>query len=508
MNQPLSELYRDSLSLLTDLYELTMAYSYWKSGTADKEAVFNLTFRSNPFKGGFAITCGLSHLIQYIQNAKFSAIDIQYLSTLKGNDGQPLFEDAFLDYLLNLKFDCDIDAVPEGSVVFAHEPIVRVKGPIIPCQILETALLNIVNFQTLVATKAARLRLAAGEKSILEFGLRRAQGADGGISATFASYIGGCDGSSNVLAGKLHDIPVKGTHAHSWVMSFDDELESFHAYAQAMPNNSIFLVDTYDTLDGVRHAIEAGKWLKNNGHKFQGIRLDSGDFAYLSIEARKMLDQAGFTDALIFASNDLDEHIIQSLNDQGAKVDVWAVGTKLVTAYDQPSLGGVYKLTAVRRPGEKWHYKVKLSEQSVKISNPGIQQIRRYFTEADGKELFIGDMIFDEAGTAPVSSVIIDPVDFTRRKVVPPETKYVDLLQPIFRRGELVYEPPTARQIREYSKLQLQKLHPGIKRLLNPHQYPVGLEQSLHQLKTDLIMIARNERDRHSKSVSERPFFD
>jgi nicotinate phosphoribosyltransferase len=508
MKQPLNQLYRDSLSLLTDLYELTMAYSYWKSGTSNKEAVFNLSFRSNPFKGGFAITCGLSHFIQYIQNVKFSTIDIEYLSKLKGNNDQPLFEEAFLNYLLTLKFDCDIDAIPEGSVVFAHEPIVRVKGPIIPCQILETAMLNIINFQTLVATKAARLRLAAGDKAILEFGLRRAQGADGGVSATFASYIGGCDGSSNVLAGKLYDIPVKGTHAHSWVMSYDDELESFRAYARAMPNNSIFLVDTYDSLDGVRNAIEAGKWLKSHGHKLQGIRLDSGDFAYLSIEARKMLDRAGFPDALIFASNDLDEHIIQSLNDQGAKVDVWAVGTKLVTAYDQPSLGGVYKLTAVRQPGEKWQYKVKLSEQAVKISNPGIQQIRRFYTESADGDLFIGDMIFDEAGKAPETSIIVDPVDFTRRKVLPPNTKYVDLLQPIFRKGELVYKTPNASEIREYSSQQLKKLHPGIKRLLNPHQYPVGLEQSLHQLKTDLIMVARNERDRNAKESSDRPFFD
>ncbi|CAN5577516.1 nicotinate phosphoribosyltransferase [soil metagenome] len=508
MKQPLSELYRDSLSLLTDLYELTMAYSYWKSGTANKEAVFNLSFRSNPFKGGFAIACGLSHFIQYIQNARFSAIDVEYLRTLTGNDGQPLFEEAFLEYLLALKFDCDIDAIAEGSVVFAHEPIVRVKGPIISCQILETALLNIINFQTLVATKAARLRLAAGDKSILEFGLRRAQGADGGISATFASYIGGCDGSSNVLAGKLYGIPVKGTHAHSWVMSYDDELESFKAYAEAMPNNSIFLVDTYDTLDGVKNAIEAGKWLKSKGHKFQGIRLDSGDFAYLSIEARKMLNEAGFSETLIFASNDLDEHIIQSLNDQGAQVDVWAVGTKLVTAYDQPSLGGVYKLTAVRRPGEKWQYKVKLSEQAVKISNPGIQQIRRFYTESASAKLFIGDMIFDEAAKVPESYVIVDPVDFTRRKVVPPNTQYMDLLQPIFRKGELVYNPPSATEIREHSKEELGRLHPGIKRLLNPHQYPVGLEQSLHQLKTDLIMVARTDRDRRAKSATDRPFFD
>jgi nicotinate phosphoribosyltransferase len=507
MKQPLCELYKDSLSLLTDLYELTMAYSYWKSGTADKEAVFNLSFRTNPFKGGFAIACGLSHLIQYIQNVRFSESDIDYLGTLKGSDGKALFEIAFLEYLLALKFDCDVDAVMEGSVVFAHEPIIRVKGPIIPCQILETSLLNMINFQTLIATKAARLRLAAGDKSLLEFGLRRAQGADGGLSATWASYIGGCDATSNVLAGKLYGIPVKGTHAHSWVMSFDDELASFRAYAEAMPNNSIFLVDTYDTLDGVKKAIEVGKWLKQNGHSFQGIRLDSGDFAYLSIEARRMLNEAGFADALIFASNDLDEHIIQSLNDQGAQVDVWVVGTKLVTAYDQPSLGGVYKLTAVRRPGEKWQYKVKLSEQAVKISNPGLQQIRRFYTDHGQGELFIGDMIYDEAAPPQESLIIVDPVDFTRRKVVPRKTPYVDLLQPIFRSGQLVYNNPSAVEIKEYSKEQLRRLHPGIKRLLNPHQYPVGLEQSLHQLKTDLIMIARNDRDQRATS-SERPFFD
>ncbi|HEY9677911.1 MAG TPA: nicotinate phosphoribosyltransferase [Drouetiella sp.] len=510
MKQPSSDLYRDSLSLLTDLYELTMAYSYWKTGTADKEAVFNLSFRSNPFRGGFAIACGLSHLIEYIQNAKFTRQDIEYLGSLKGNDGLDLFDKEFLEYLFALKFECDIDAVAEGSVVFAHEPIVRVKGPIVSCQILESALLNIVNFQTLIATKAARLRLAAGDKAILEFGLRRAQGVDGSVSATWASYIGGCDGTSNVLAGKLYDIPVKGTHAHSWVMSYDDELEAFQAYAKAMPNNSVFLVDTYDSLAGVANAITTGKWLKENGYKFQGIRLDSGDFAYLSIEARKMLNEAGFADAKIFASNDLDEHIIQSLNDQGAQVDVWAVGTKLVTAYDQPSLGGVYKLTAVRKPGQDWHYKVKLSEQAVKISNPGIQQVRRFYTEDRNGKLFIGDMIFDEAGSAPESSVIVDPIDFTRRKVIPQNSSYVDLLKPIFRKGKLVYESPSAEQIREYSKSELKMLHPGIKRLLNPHQYPVGLELSLHQLKTELIMVARAERDKRAKSgaATTQPYFD
>ncbi len=337
-----------SLALLTDLYEITMAYGYWKERLFDREGAFHLTFRQSPFKSGYAIACGLSYVIEYLRDLRFSDDDLQYLRTLKGNDEQPLFEDAFLDFLKQLRFTIDLWAVPEGTVVFPNEPILRVTGPLLQCQLLESSLLNMINFQTLVATKSARVCQAARGRPVIEFGLRRAQGIDGGIAAARAAYIGGCVGTSNVLAGKLFHIPVMGTHAHSWVMSFDSELDAFRAYADAMPNNCVFLVDTYDSLQGTRNAAAVGKELAAKGHKLVGIRLDSGDLAYLSIEARKILDEAGFPDAAIVASNELDEHVINSLKDQGAQINVWGVGTRLVTAYDQPALGGVYKLSALR----------------------------------------------------------------------------------------------------------------------------------------------------------------
>ncbi|HEX2751089.1 MAG TPA: nicotinate phosphoribosyltransferase, partial [Verrucomicrobiales bacterium] len=352
--------------LLTDLYQLTMSAAYWKSGKSEQEAVFHLFFRRLPFKGGYAIAAGLEDAVQYLKNFRFSPEDIGYLGTLTGNDGAALFEAGFLEYLAELRMTCDVDAVPEGSLVFAHEPLMRIRGPIVQAQLFETALLNILNFQTLVATKAARVCLAAKGEPVIEFGLRRAQGPDGAVMASRAAFLGGCTATSNVLAGQRLGIPVKGTHAHSWVMSFDSELESFLAYAKAMPNNCTLLVDTYDTLDGVRHAIETGKKLREQGNDLAGIRLDSGDLATLSIEARALLDAAGFQNTSIVASNDLDEQLIESLKQQGATINVWGVGTKLVTSYDQPALGGVYKLGAIRREDGGWDYKVKLSEQVVK----------------------------------------------------------------------------------------------------------------------------------------------
>ena len=350
---------------------------------------------------------------------------------------------GFLEYLQQLQFSCDVDAMPEGTVAFPHEPLVRVRGPILQCQLLESALLNVINFQTLVATKAARVCQAAQGDAVLEFGLRRAQGIDGALAASRAAFVGGCSATSNVLAGKLFGIPVKGTHAHSWIMSFDDELEAFRTYAEAMPNNCVFLVDTYDTLDGVRNAIEVGRWLREKGHKLLGIRLDSGDLAWLSIEARKLLDAGGFAEAAIVASNDLDENLIVSLKQQGAKIGVWGVGTKLVTAYDQPALGGVYKLGAVREAGHAWQYRLKLSEQTIKISNPGILQVRRFF----GPEEAIGDMLFNEEQgirTDGQSITIIDPRDETRRMQIPSEAKYRDLLDSGSFAGERsVYTSPT-----------------------------------------------------------------
>ena len=459
-----------------------------------------MSFRKNPFSGGFAISCGLKHLIDWISNFHFDRSDVEYLGTLCGDNGEPLFSPEFLTYMSELKFTCDVHAVPDGTLVFAHEPLVRVVGPIVQCQLLESVILNIMNFQTLIATKSARVSLAAGDRPVIEFGLRRAQGIDGALAASYASYVGGCTSTSNVMAGKLYGIPVKGTHAHSWVMSFDSELQAFHAYADAMPNNTIFLVDTYDTLLGVAHAIKVGKYLRNNGHKLAGIRLDSGDLAYLSIEARKMLDEAGFNDAIILASNDLDEHVISSLNDQSARIDAWGVGTKLATAYDQPALGGVYKMSAVRNPSEDWQPKLKLSEQTAKISTPGILQVRRFIDHLSEPPWFIGDMVFDES-TPPDANeqVIIDPMDFTRRKSFAKGAQSVDLLIPIFVKGKLRYPMPTIEQSKARVAEQLRHLHPTIKRLLNPHKYPVGLERNLHEVRTELILKTRNANRTNTK---------
>ncbi|HEY8400293.1 MAG TPA: nicotinate phosphoribosyltransferase [Cytophagaceae bacterium] len=485
------DIYTCSFALLTDLYQLTMSYGYWKSGKADQEAVFHLFFRKNPFHGGFTIACGLEYVTDYLNNFCFNGEDLEYLSTLKGNDNQPLFEKGFLDYLSNLKFTCNVDAVPEGSVVFPHEPLVRISGPLIQCQILETPLLNIINFQSLIATKAARVVKATHGEPVLEFGLRRSQGIDGGLAASRASYIGGAAATSNVLAGKLFDIPVKGTHAHSWVMSFDTEQEAFNEYAEALPNNCVFLVDTYDTLEGVKHAIETGKKLRAQGHEMVGIRLDSGDLAYLSIEARKLLDEAGFEKAVIVASNDLDENIISSLKDQGAKINVWGVGTKLVTAYDQPALGGVYKLAAIKDKTGKWNYKVKLSEQTIKVSNPGILQVRRYYNETE----YLGDMIYNiEDFREGNDTIIVDPVDITKRKKMSKELKQKDLLVPVFRNGKLVYTHPSIHRIRQHAQDELKMFHEGVKRFLNPHSYPVGLELGLFNYKTDLILKLREKK--------------
>jgi nicotinate phosphoribosyltransferase len=465
-----------------------MAYGYWKSASAEKEAVFNLFFRENPFQGGYAVACGLSTMIEYLDGFRFESTDIDYLSTLRGNDNKTLFEPDFLDTLRSLRFMCDIDAIPEGTVVFPHEPLVRVQGPIVQGQLLESVLLNIFNFQTLIATKAARICYAAKDEPVLEFGLRRAQGIDGALAASRSAYVGGCEGTSNVLAGKLFGIPVRGTHAHSWIMSFDEELEAFLAYANALPNNCTFLVDTYDTLEGVRKAVEVGKQLRKRGHEMVGIRLDSGDLAYLSIEARKILDEAGFKNAAIMGSNDLDEHIISSLKDQGATICVWGVGTRLVTAHDQPALGGVYKLTALRQPGGPWQYKLKLSEQTAKISTPGILQVRRFLSE----EGFVADAIYDLQSTLGGECTIVHPLDFTRRKHVPAGTKYLDLQVPIYRKGRRVYTPPTLSETRSHTRTQLEQLHAGIRRFINPHVYPVGFEESLHDMKTRLIFQARN----------------
>ncbi|HEY0255647.1 MAG TPA: nicotinate phosphoribosyltransferase, partial [Kofleriaceae bacterium] len=321
MTDGIDGVYGGSLALLTDLYQLTMALGYWKAGAADREAVFHLNFRRHPFAGGYAIAAGLGTALKFLERFQFTDDDLAYLATLRDNENAQLFPTPFLEYLGALKWTCTVDAMPEGSLVFAHEPLVRVRGPILQAQLVETPLLTMINYQTLVATKAARVVQAARGGQVLEFGLRRAQGIDGGLTASRAAYIGGVAATSNVLAGKLHGIPVRGTHAHSWVMFHETELEAFRSYAAAMPGNCTFLVDTYDSIHGIAHAIEVGKELRAAGHRFAGIRLDSGDLAHLSSEGRRMMDEAGFSDAKIVASNDLDEQLIGSIIDQGAQID-------------------------------------------------------------------------------------------------------------------------------------------------------------------------------------------
>lgn len=479
---------KQSFSLLTDLYQLTMAYAYWKAGLASKEAVFHMSFRKSPFKSGFTIASGLECLIDYLQHFRFEDDDLAYLRTLEGHDGSLLFSAEFLDYLKNLRFTCDIEAVPEGTAVFPQEPIVRIQGPLIQCQILESPLLNLINFPTLVATKAARLRVAAQEDTLLEFGLRRAQGINGALTASRAAYIGGCDATSNVMAGKIYQIPVRGTHSHSWIMVFDDELESFQVYARNLPNNCVFLVDTYNTLEGVKKAIEVGKWLKSEGKRFLGIRLDSGDLAYLSVESRKLLDEAGFPDATIAASNELDEWLINDLRRQGACITVWGVGTNLVTARDQPALDGVYKLSAIRGEKGEWKYKLKLSEQLIKVSNPGILQVRRFHENGE----YVADVIFDEQLGFKSEHPIVDPLDHTRQKNLGSHLTFHDLLVPIFRKGELVYQQPSLEEIRQHAQKEISHLQKGVKRFINPHEYIVGMEKTLYDLKVNLIRKIRS----------------
>ena len=479
-------LYGGSLALLTDLYQLTMAYGYWKAGTADREAVFHLTFRRAPFGGGYAIASGITPALGYLEGLRFSAGDLAYLATLRDGRGEALFPAGFLDYLRGFRFACTVDAAPEGSLVFAHEPIVRVTGPIAHAQLVETTLLTMINFETLVATKASRVVQAARGAPVIEFGLRRAQGIDGGLCASRAAYIGGCAGTSNVLAGKTFGIPVLGTHAHSWVMFYGDELAAFRAYADALPGNCTLLVDTYDTLEGVRHAITVGHELRARGHELAGVRLDSGDLAYLSIEARRMLDAAGFPRARIVASNDLDETVIASLFEQGARIDTFGVGTRLVTAYDQPALGGIYKLGAARDEHGTWREAIKLSEQPIKISNPGNLAVRRL---RRGGEL-VADIIYDsEAGFSKAALHDID--DPLRPPIAPVFDEASDLLVTYLRGGTQVRAADTIEVARARAARELAQLSPRARRFLNPQPYPVGLDPHVHTRKQQLVAEAR-----------------
>ncbi len=472
------------LGLLTDLYQLTMAAGYLDAGKAEREAVFHLFYRRNPFSGGYSVACGLEQAMEMLAAFRFSGEDLDYLASLEGNDSRPLFGPEFLEYLRDFELSLDVDAIPEGTVVFPHEPLLRVRGPLAHCQLVETPLLTILNFQTLIATKASRIVRAATGDAVLEFGLRRAQGVDGGLSASRAAYVGGCAGTSNVLAGRRFRIPVRGTHAHSWVVSFDGERQAFDAWARASPNNCVFLVDTYDSLDGIANAIRSARELRQQGHEMVGIRLDSGDMASLSREARRLLDAAGFPEASIVASNDLDEFRITRLKAEGAEINVWGVGTRLATAHGQSALGGVYKLTAIRDAGD-WSYRLKLSEDKVKISNPGIQQVRRF----RGAGRFVGDVIYDsqQGLSAPPTLVDLEGA----RIEVPGDAEGEDLLIPVIRGGAPVYPTPEIDAMRDRALAQLECLDPAVLRFDEPATYPVGLDPELNRLKVQLISEAR-----------------
>lgn len=475
-------------SLFTDLYQLTMAQGYMKSGKSDELATFTMHFRDYPFEGGYAVACGMTQLAEIVDGYSFTESDIEYLSALEAPAGGLLFTQDFLNYLESLKLSIDIDAVKEGTVVFPNEPIVRVQGPIMQCQLIETALLNCVNFQTLIATKAARVCQASDGRPVAEFGLRRAQGL-GGVWASRASIVGGCSSTSNVLAGKMFGIPVSGTHAHSWVMLFDDELESFREYARLFPNNCTLLVDTYDVEQGIKNAITVGLEMEARGESLSAIRIDSGDLAWLSKQARRMLDEAGLTDVGIVLSNDLDEHTIKSILDEGAPVTAWGVGTKLATAYDQPTLGGVYKLSAVKHPGKDiWSDRLKVSESVSKTTIPGVLNVRRYFND-NGK--LAGDMVFDVVHGVSDGQIIVDPVDPLRRKNLS-GLSYIELLTPLVRGGRSLKDAQcSAMDARKRSQEQLLTLDETQLRMLNPHTYPVGFEEGLHDRRDALVASVR-----------------
>lgn len=474
------------LTLLTDFYELTMMQGYNITKTASQKAVFDLFYRKNPSGNGYSIVAGLQQAIEYIKNLSFSEEDILYLSSLN------VFDKEFIDYLKDFKFTGDIYAIEEGTIVFPNEPLMRIKSSIIECQLMEAALLNIINHQSLIATKAARVCWAAQPDAVMEFGLRRAQGPDAGIYGARAAIIGGCAATSNVLTGKMFNVPVKGTHAHSWVMSFSDELTAFREYANIFPDACTLLVDTYDTLkSGVPNAIKVFKELKESGIKLKsyGIRLDSGDLAYLSKEARKMLDDAGFEDALICASSDLDEYLIADLKSrQGAKINLWGVGTKLITSNDCPSFGGVYKLAAQINNENILIPRIKLSDNIEKITNPDVKKVVRFYDIKTNK--IKADLITLEDETIDTTKdlTIFDPIA-TWKQMTLKANKYKarELLVPIFKAGKCVYNSPSVMDIQRYCKSELNTLWDEHKRLINPQIVPVDLSQKLYDLKQKMI---------------------
>ena len=470
-----------NLTLLTDLYQLTMGYGFYRQNKHEEEVVFDLFFRRNKLIT-YSIAAGLQDAVKYLLNWRFDDDDIEYLRSLR------LFDEGFLSYLKNMRFTGDVYAVKEGEPVFPGEPILTVKAPLIQAQFAETALLNLINHQTLIATKSSKIcRATAGKGFVMEFGLRRAQGPDAGINGARAAIIGGCSSTSNVIAGQKFDVPVAGTMAHSWVMDYDSEYEAFKAYAEAYPDNCLLLVDTYDTLrSGVPNAIKVFKELKAAGHKPKGIRLDSGDLAYLSKKARKMMDAAGFPEAIICVSGDLDERSISSLLQQGAKIDSWGVGTKLITSEDLPALGGVYKLSAVISKDGKITPKIKLSDNAEKITNPSFKNLYRLYDKENG--MAIADLItlHDEKVDESKPLTIFHPLETWKKHEVE-NFRAEPLLHKIVEKGELVYEFPKLTEVAEFSKAELAKFWEEYLRLDMPQVYKVDLSASLHALKISMI---------------------
>lgn len=474
-----------NLTLLTDLYQLTMMQGYYNNDTNNHEVVFDLFYRNNPSKNGYAVCAGLAQTIEYIENLSFNDADIAYLESLN------LFQEDFLNYLRGFKFTGDIYAIPEGTVVFPMEVLMRVKAPIFEAQFVETALLNMINHQSLIATKAARVVRAAEGDPVLEFGLRRAQGPDAGIYGARAAIIGGCAGTSNVLTGQMFDVPVSGTHAHSWVMSFDEEIEAFRAYAKIFPDKCILLVDTYDTLEsGVPNAIKVFDQMKAAGIHMSsyGIRLDSGDLAYLSKKARQMLDAAGHPEAIISASCDLDEMLIADLKRQGAKISLWGVGTNLITSSDCPSFGGIYKLAAeIDKDGHEIP-KIKISDNPEKVTNPGIKKVIRVYDKQTGKItadiIALDEEVFDESKALTLYAA---NARWKKTKLKANSYTLRELLVPIFKDGKLVYDMPKTMDIKAYSAKELDTLWEEYKRLVNPQIMQVVLSDGLYALKEKML---------------------
>lgn len=473
-----------NLTLLTDLYQLTMMNGYLRSGKSHDVAVFDLFFRKNGVIS-YSVAAGLEQAAEYVRNLRFTKEDIAYLRSLQ------LFDEDFLRYLQDFRFTGDIYAVPEGTVVFPEEPLITVKAPVLEAQFLETALLNIVNHQTLIATKAAKVAFAADGDSVMEFGLRRAQGPDAGLYGARAAVIGGCGSTSNVLAGKAFGIPVAGTHAHSWVMNFPSEYEAFRAYADLFPDACLLLVDTYDTLkSGVPNAIRVFRELRDAGHEPKGIRLDSGDLAYLSKRARKMLDEAGFPNTVICASGDLDEYVISSLKAQGAKIDLWGVGTKLITSADMPALGGVYKLSALYPQGGEEIPKIKLSDNTDKITNPAFKQTWRIYDKQTGKAEADLLCLRDENIDTSRPLTVCHPKDRWKKTTFTDYTAR-PLSVPVFLKGECVYEFPPLCEVCAYAESEKRSFWDEYKRLTNPHVYKVDLSEKLYCVKNELIARIR-----------------